>query len=66
MSNSFPKEIYVIIAGPEDPSIEGFMLGHTDVYALSSPGVIPTARYVLAGVGEVVNETKYTETQEVS
>lgn len=62
LMKEFPPELYVVIESEpdDDPAL---YLADSDPRNLSaSDGVRSMARYVLAGSGEVVNETKYTET----
>jgi hypothetical protein len=55
----FPKELFVAI---EECDGEEFFAADVDIKGLSiSDDVRPVARYILAGHGEVVNESKYTE-----
>lgn len=59
MKNNFPTEIYVVI---DDPHAEATLVASVDPKELcSSDAVAPMARYTLAGYGEIVNESKYTE-----
>ena len=64
MKTDFPRVIYVIIDAESDSLDDPMLLAATDPAELGLPNaVIPMARYVLEGQGEIIHESKYTETE---